>query len=219
MHRLSELTSLRLAVLMKSTKPKIIIVDYARDLFSPNIIHAYTEQGGRLTLYQTIDYRTDLPIPDLYVTRHKQWFHLTRLGRITQVDHDFSPARRIHGRLCYNGVRGNQYPCMRNFGSLECHKIVCATFHGSRYLNGIKRQCHHIIPDVLDYSADNLIWLEPAVHRRYDTIQRILRKTGRLYQMTRAEILAATEKYTLTDPLAAAAEEPGRDFDIFVERD
>ncbi len=180
-------------------KQKIIIVEFARDSSNPNIIHAYTANGGRITVYQAIDYRTDLPIPNLYVTRYKQWFHLTRRGKLTEVVHDFSPARRTHGRKCHDGVRGNQYPCMRNFGSLECHKIVCATFHGSRYLNGIKRECHHIIPDVYNYSADNLIWLTPAEHRRYDAVQRSLRMAGRLDKMTPAEILEVTQQYVI-DP-------------------
>ena len=206
-------------IAMSNKRPKIIIVDYARDMFSPNIIHAYTEQGGRLALYQAIDYKTDKCIPDLYVTPYRQWFHLTRRGKLTQVEHCFSPARRIPGRKFHNGERGNGYPCMRNFGSLDCHKIVCATFHGSRYKNGVKRECHHIIPDVLDYSADNLIWLEPAVHRRYDAVQRSLRMSGRLATMTRPEIIAITEQYILCDPLAAAAKEPNRDFDPFIERE
>ena len=204
---------------MSNKRPKIIIVDYARDMFSPNIIHAYTEQGGRLALYQAIDYRDDQPIPDLFVTRYRQWFHLTRRGKLTQVEHDFSPACRIPGRKSHNRERGNLYPYMRNFRGLRCHKIVCATFHGSRYRNGIKRECHHIIPDVLDYSAENLMWLEPAVHRRYDAVQRSLRMSGRLATMTRPEIIAVTEQYLLTDPLAAAAKEPNRDFDPFIERE
>jgi hypothetical protein len=198
-------------------KQKIIIVDYVRDLLAPNIIHAYTEQGGRLVLYQAIDYRTDTTIPDLYVTRYKQWFHLTRRGKLSHVQHDFSLAHRTRGRLCHNDVRGNQYPSMRHFGGLECHKIVCATFHGSRYLNGIKRECHHIIPDVLDYSADNLIWLTPEEHRRYDTVQRSLRESGRLSSMTPAEILAITSRYHLGQPDCVA--EPRKYFDPFIERD
>ena len=200
-------------------RPKIIIVDYARDLFAPNIIHAYTEQGGRLALYQAIDYHDDQPIPGLYVTPYRQWFHLTRSGKLTQVEHTFSPSYRTKGRYAYNGKRGKAYPSMNGFGSFFCHLIVCATFHGSRYKNGIKRECHHIIPDVLDYSAVNLMWLEPAVHRRYDTIQRMLRKTGRLATMTRPEIIAVTEQYLLTDPLVAAAKETNRDFDPFIERE
>ena len=203
---------------MSNKRPKIIIVDYARDMFSPNIIHAYTEHGGRLALYQAIDYRTDKPIHDLYITPYRQWFHLTRRGKLTQIEHDFSATTRTRGRYCHNGKRGNAYPSMRNFGGLFCHKVVCATFHGSRYKNGVKRECHHIIPDVLDYSAENLMWLEPAVHRRYDAIQRMLRKTGRLDNMPRPEIIAVTEQYLLSDPLAAASKEPNRDFDMFVER-
>ena len=204
---------------MSNKRPKIIIVDYARDMFSPNIIHAYTEQGGRLALYQAIDYHNDQPIPDLYITPYRQWFHLNRSGKLTQVEHTFSQAYRTKGRFAHNGKRGNAYPSMRHFGSLFCHLVVCATFHGSRYRNGIKRECHHIIPDVLDYSADNVMWLEPAVHRRYDTIQRMLRKTGRLATMTRPEIIAVTEQYLLTDPLADAGKEPNRDFDPFIERE
>lgn len=198
---------------------KIIIVDYARDLFSPNIIHAYTEQGGRLALYQAIDYHDDQPIPGLYVTPYRQWFHLNRRGNLTQVEHSFVEPARTRGRYSHNGKRGNIYPFMTHFRSLQCHKIVCATFHGSRYRNGIKRECHHIFPDVLDYSADNLMWLEPAVHRRYDAVLRSLRKTGRIATMTRPEIIAVTEQYLLSDPLVAASKEPNRDFDPFIERE
>ena len=107
---------------------------------------------------------------------------------------------------------------MRSFGGLECHKIVCATFHGSRYLNGIKRECHHIIPDVLDYSADNLIWLTPVEHRRYDGIQRCLRESGRLDSMTPAEVLALSRRLTSGTPLDPAAE-PRKYYDPFCERD
>ena len=66
---------------------------------------------------------------------------------------------------------------------------------------GIKMECHHLNGNICDNRASNLIWLSQTEHRRFDAA------------------LAQGLILTLTDPLAAAAEEPARDFDIFVERD
>ena len=195
---------------MKKKKSKIIIVAFGRDCRNPDIIHAYTANGGRITVYQAIDYRTDQPILGLFCTPHRRWFHLTYRGKLTEIEHDFSPARRIPGKHCHNGERGNGYPKMRQFGNADCHKIICATFHGSRYLNGVKRECHHIKPDVYNYSADNVIWLDPKEHRRYDAVQRSLRMSGRLDRLTPAQILEVTKHYVIdprsTDDIMLAEE-------------
>lgn len=61
--------------------------------------------------------------------------------------------------------------------------------------------CHHLNGITTDNRPENLIWLSQSAHRRFDAA------------------LAQGLILTLTDPLAAAAAEPSRDFDIFVERD
>ena len=116
----------------------------------------------------------------------------------------------------HNGMRGNAYPMMRHFGNKTCHSLMCVTFHGPR---PIGYECDHINGVVTDYSASNLQWVTPAENRRRARILRIIRSIGRNpAEMSTEELLRIFASYDFSDPLAAAAKEPNRDFDPFVER-
>ena len=93
---------------------------------------------------------------------------------------------------------------------------MCVTFHGPR---PIGYECDHINGVVTDYSASNLQWVTPAENRRRARILRIIRSIGRNpAEMSTEELLRIFASYDFSDPLAAAAKEPNRDFDPFVER-
>ena len=94
----------------------------------------------------------------------------------TRLKHTYNPAMREPGRKSHNGVRGNLYPKMRQFGNKNCHILICSTFHGPRPEG---YQCDHLNGNVLDYSAANLEWVTPAENYRRAKILRALRAIGR----------------------------------------
>lgn len=146
---------------------------------------------------------------------HPDGYFLSAYGQ--KVLHTYSPSQRTPGMQCHNGKRGNVYPKMRHFGAKTCHSLMCITFHGPRPLG---YECDHINGVVTDYRASNLQWVTPAENRRRSRILRIIRSIGRNpAEMSTEELLRIFASYDITDPLTYAAEEPGRDFDIFVERD
>lgn len=165
---------------MKSTKQKIIIVWFASDLYDPCVIHACSADGRQLTL-------TECVIPErrrckgiLYSDGKRHFFSLTRNG-LNEIFATFSPSHRTKGRLCYNGKRGNLYPCMRDYGCWECHKIVLLTFKGPRPLgkDGVPFQADHKNGDVTDYSIENLEWVHPSENVwRSIHVLRVLRTKG-----------------------------------------
>ena len=81
-------------------------------------------------------------------------------------------------------------------------------------------QIHHLNGITTDNRLENIVCLSRAEHRRYDAVQRCLRKAGRLATMTSEEILSVTQKYIL-DPRSLderMKSEPFRDFNPFIER-
>ena len=105
--------------------------------------------------------------------------------------------------------------------------------------------CHHLIEDPLNYAPENLLcWLTYSQHSKADKRRRALETVvpdgdltlipyDRLRQLQDPRVLTDEQfqaeldymkeelkKHPLVhvDPLAYAAEEPGRDYDIFVER-
>ena len=58
-------------------------------------------------------------------------------------------------------------------------------------------QMHHLNGIVTDNRIENIVCLSRAEHRRYDAVQRALRMSGRLANMTSEQILAVTQQYVL----------------------
>ena len=91
---------------------------------------------------------------------HPDGFFLNAIGR--PMPHTFSPSNKTKGKHCFNGKRGNDYPCMRHFGSKSCHLLMALAFYGERRIFVDSRGksyvgiCHHLIPDVLNYRPANL---------------------------------------------------------------
>ena len=142
-------------------KQRIRIIQYVQSLVEPNILVAYTANGGRLELRRCVIREKRNSKGLLYTTGKNLFFSLTCRG-LRQVDVDFSPSHRTPGMACFNGVRGNLYPKMRHYGNQECHIIVCTTFHGPRpVINGISCVCDHKNGDVRNCSADNVEWVTP----------------------------------------------------------
>jgi len=128
------------------------------------------------------------------------------------------------------GLRGSYHPHLSIGGKeLNAHRLICAARWG---LPRKGQECHHLNGNKFDNRPMNLIWLSKTRHRLYDNRLRALKEILgqgaflfarkdfiRFARMSDASFAAMLAKYACQDPLAAAAEEPSRDFDIFVERD
>lgn len=160
-------------------KQKIIIVQYVQSLIDPNILVAYTANGGRIDLYpcQTPEKRKTKG--KLYTSGGGLFFSLTCRG-LRQVFEDFTPAMRTPGKGCHNAVRGNLYPRMRDYGNIVCHVLVCTVFHGPRpTVQGVRYQCDHKNGDVMNWSAENLEWVSPRENAwRARHVLHVLRAKG-----------------------------------------
>ena len=161
---------------MKSTKPKIIIVQFSYDLHDPRIIHARTSDGQQLTLTKCV-------IPDkrqvkalLYSDGKRHFFSLSR-NKLTEVFDSFPFRMRTPGMHCHNGKRGNDYPRMRQYGAWCCHIIVLLTFQGERPVgdDGIPFEGDHKNGCVTDYCNDNLEWVSRKENRRRSKVLKALR--------------------------------------------
>ena len=184
-------------------KQKIKIVQYAQSVTDPNILVAYTADGGRLDLCpcETPEGRCRTK-GRLYVTSQGQFFSLTHRRGLKHVFENFGLARRTRGRHCHNGVRGCDYPQMRDYGLGYCHVLVCTTFHGPRpVVNGVRYQCDHKNGNIMDWCKDNLEWVSPPENAKRRAILKALRMCGRdPLKMSYAELDEIFRRYQVSNP-------------------
>ena len=169
-----------LRMVSKMKQIKIEIVHYAQSVLDPNILIAYTANGGRLELHWC-DVPTDrcLTKGKLYLTSNGLFFSLTKRFGLRQISVDFALCHRTPGMHCHNGVRGCDYPQMRSYGNKYCHVLMCTVFYGQRpVVDGVTYQCDHLNGDVMDWSKDNLEWVSPKENARRAWILRRMRRAG-----------------------------------------
>ena len=187
--------------LVAKKKNRIKIVEYAPSVEDPNILVAYTADGGRIELVLCRVPEKRRTNGKLYTNGKHDFFSLTSRG-LRQVFEHLAPTSRTPGRSCHNGKRGNIYPQMREYGNATCHSLVCTAFHGPRpIVNGILYVCDHKNGNIMDWSKDNLEWVTPHENAKRRAILRALRICGRdPRKMSYAELDEIFQKYTLTNP-------------------
>ena len=147
--------------------------------------HGYDENGEiRHTLYCTADGR--------FLRKRKDGWR-----EILPVYHS--------GRKTKNKAAGGgyDYPRMRHFSELYCHKLVCTAFHGLRP-DGY--ECDHLNGNHHDWTADNLQWVTSDENRRRANYARRLRKIGISPKWLRHWLLQHIYKLN------------AEDFDYFIEK-
>ena len=94
-----------------------------------------------------------------------------------QLKHDFSPSMRDK-----HYAHGHGEAKMRSYGNKRCRILTAVTFYGERPTYTDKNGkaypgiCHHLIPDLNNYSAANLLcWLTREQHSEADRRQRALK--------------------------------------------
>ena len=108
--------------------------------------------------------------------REGEAYFLSAYGQ--KLKHSYSPSRRKK-----QTKRGYNAPCMRHFGSKDCHVLMGEIFYGERPIFKDRHGkpyvgiCHHVIEDLLDYRPENLLcWLDREQHVIANRRQRALRK-------------------------------------------
>ena len=80
----------------------------------------------------------------------------------------FSQAMRTH-------KGGSNYPIVEIAGkNFSIHKLVCAAFYGMPQPDQV---CHHLDGNKFNNRPENLIWLYPKEHTKFDNVMR----QGRIY--------------------------------------
>lgn len=161
---------------MSANRKKITIVQYTQSLLDPNLLVAYTANGGRIDL-------TPCNVPDkrdtggqLFTNGKGLFFSLSSRG-LHQVFDTFSPTCKTPGRHSHNGKRGNDYPHMRHFGCAYCHILVCSAYYGPRPSDkGVRYVCDHKNGCVTDYNKDNLEWVTTRENRRRSEVLKVIRR-------------------------------------------
>ena len=110
----------------------------------------------------------------LWTDGKSKWFN----ARGRQLKHDFPPSMRDK-----HYAHGHGEPKLRSYNNKRCRILMAVTYYGPRpsYTDKSGKTyvaiCHHLIPDLLDYSAANLLcWLTRAEHTEADRRQRALKK-------------------------------------------
>lgn len=99
----------------------------------------------------------------LFCSGNRRWFHLFPNGALTEEKHTFSLSNRTPGMHCHNGDRGNDYPCMRQWGARSCHSLAYEAWHGERHWP--QKEIDHKNGDPMDYTPDNLEEVTPSENR------------------------------------------------------
>lgn len=97
------------------------------------------------------------------------------------------PSRYAPDTAYCSGGRKNYLSIRRKPCCAPCHTLVALTWIGPRRKG---YQCHHLNGITTDNRADNLIWLSPSRHKRYDARLRALRDLlGNLSILSRQELI------------------------------
>jgi len=105
---------------------------------------------------------------------HPDGYFLNGFGKLAK--HTFAPSQ-------INNKRGSSYPGMRECLPRPCHVIMAIAFYGERPTfidektgKPYGANCHHLIPDKLNYRPANLLcWLTREQHRIADRRQKALK--------------------------------------------
>ena len=77
-------------------------------------------------------------------------------------------------------------------------RLVCSAFHGEANEG---QECHHLDGNIRNNRPENLIWLYPDEHKKYDRIQRCLKMAKRdLTKISRQEFIDMANGLRLVDP-------------------
>jgi len=126
----------------------------------------FLEQGLRQVPPDEIDCKI------LWTDGQSQW--ISAYGR--HVKHDFSPSMRDK-----HYAHGHGEPKLRSYGNRRCRILMGVTFYGKRTFYKDKHGkpypgiAHHLINDLTNYSADNLLcWLTREQHAVADARRRAM---------------------------------------------
>ena len=79
-------------------------------------------------------------------------------------------------------------------------RLVCSAFHGEAKEG---QECHHLDGNIRNNRPENLIWLYPNEHKKYDRIQRCLKMAKRdLTKITRQQFIDMANGLRLVAPSA-----------------
>ena len=79
-------------------------------------------------------------------------------------------------------------------------RLVCSAFHGEAKEG---QECHHLDGNIHNNRPENLIWLYPDEHKKYDRIQRCLKMAKRdLTTITRQQFIDMANGLQLVAPSA-----------------
>ncbi len=135
----------------------------------------------------------------LYCTADGRFFHKRKDGW-----REVQPAQRNGRKNKHNAAGGSyDFPFMRNFTLLRCHKLVCTAFYG---LKPDGYECDHLNGNHLDWTAYNLQWVTPKENRHRAKYARRLRKIGVLPKWLPQWLLMRVYKFNKED------------FDSFIEK-
>ena len=104
------------------------------------------------------------------------YLYCTDSGRFFDRGEDgWGEHKYIYSPFSQNYKGGSVHPCMRHFGSLQCHLIVAHAWLGARPEGMV---CDHLDTNLLNLNANNLQWVSTPENIRRAKIAKRMRKTG-----------------------------------------